>query len=593
MGAKCPRHNWLTVWLCATLLLPLASGSLLAQEGPAAKEGAAKEGAAQEGAAKDDPVLAGLGPGGEPPAAKLRVDPQKKTVRLRLRECIVRALKRNLDIRVDAFNPLINKQDIVTARSVFDPTFFANVSRGYTKSDTTTRQTFLGDVTLGRVVPSFNENSTFSWDFGVRKATITGGTLELSYTHSRSKNQPGAGAPSTAFELTPNDPTHAMQAQVALTQPLLRGAGAAINRTNILIAENNRDASVYSFQQTLINVITNVELRYYDLVLARENLRVARKGLELSEQQRKRTRALIDAGTNAPIEMFQADANVASREESIIVAENAVRDAEDNLKNVIDPLDEELLDTTELVPISVIDPDAEIASLAGALTSALRRRPELLAARANLNTSHLQVTQAKDGLLPQVNLTGSFSVDGNGHTTNETWQEVGEFRFFSWAIGLAVEVPLGNRSARAAYRRAKLVKAQAEVSLKRAERNIVIEVRAAHRAIATARKRIAASNESLRLAQRQLEAEEARFAAGDTTLFQVNQFTEDVISAETRAIQSRIDFLQAASRLRQAGAATLDRLERFGVLVVDKPRVPAGGKGEGALPAGKAMPAGR
>ncbi len=489
----------------------------------------------------------------------LRVDPENTPLELSLRKCIALALAHNLDIQVEAYNPLINKQDIIGTRALFDLSFFSNASWGEA-----TTQTGIIDP-----VSTQTESRTIHTDFGVRKSTIVGTTYQISLFLDKNRSTPASSVP---------NPSWRTGVEFSLTQPLLRGLGPAFNTADILIAQNSRDSSVYLFQQTVIQVVTDVELRYWDLVFAREDLRVKQKSLELSRDLLKITKAKVEAGDLAQIDILQSETNVSLREEAIIVAENAVRDAEDRLKNLIKPLDEKLLWKTELLPtepMGTLESLSKFASAYGlqqAIKTAISRRPELLQQRTSINSTHLAMVKAQNQLWPKLDVTGSLRFNGLGQNFNESSEEVAQWHFFDWSLGLAFEYPLGNRAARSSYRRSRLSHAQAKLSLKRAERNIIISVRQAHRQIASTLKRIRASQKSVSLARRQLDAERKKFDVGLSTLFRVNEFIEDLIQAGTNAIKAKVDYLQALTRMRQAESTTMERLASQKILIWPHPK---------------------
>ncbi|MDQ7087643.1 MAG: TolC family protein [Acidobacteriota bacterium] len=116
------------------------------------------------------------------------------------------------------------------------------------------------------------------------------------------------------------------------TQPLLRNYGLSINRTQIEQAKNTLRITEAQFRDRVMEVIEAVEAAYWDLVGARRQQAVAERSMKLAEDFLRQTKVKVEVGTLPPIEITTAEAEVAGRDEALIVAENEVRDAEDNLR---------------------------------------------------------------------------------------------------------------------------------------------------------------------------------------------------------------------------------------------------------------------
>ncbi len=491
-------------------------------------------------------------------------DPAKSGRRIALRECIELALKANLELKVESFNPPIALEDIRAARSVFDPVFFSNASHSFRRVDTTPTLTetelLLG---AGRPRSAYTETSTLHYDLGVRKRSITGATIELKWSEDRSRDDPQ--------RLDSGDPRYANSASLSITQPLLRGAGPELNSIDILIAESSRDSTVFQLQRTIIDVATRVELRYYDLVLARENLETATTSLNVAVEQYGRNLDQLNAGSIPPFTALESKTLVESRREQLVVTQSAIRDAEDALKNLVAPQDLALLESVELIPTDNVDAkdlEAAVVDFNRSRANALRARPELASLRNQINARHLGVLKARNGLLPQLNATSSVSFDGAGASHHESVNNSGEFRYLSWSVGLALEIPLGNRAARASYDKSRLQYAQAAADCERAEADVVFEVRRAVRAIDTARERYRVALVSMNNTRDLFDSKKTRLDSGDITQFEYNQASEDYTRARNNTARAKIEFAQAFTRLRQAESTTLSYLERQGILVV-------------------------
>ena len=156
----------------------------------------------------------------------------------------------------------------------------------------------------------------------VRKFT-TGADLELDFFNKRTSSNSRAFVPYPAYE---------SEAQVSITQPLLRGAGLAVNIADFRIAKNNKLKSVQDFKTEVIRVLTNVKKSYYDFQYSREQYIVAQKSLSRVEDLHSINKEKYVKGLASDIDIIQSEAEVARIRQALYEAESIMKLAEDNLK---------------------------------------------------------------------------------------------------------------------------------------------------------------------------------------------------------------------------------------------------------------------
>ncbi len=481
-------------------------------------------------------------PGVAAPAAP---DAGGKTVAVSLREAIGLTLANNLDIQVQQVTPRIRATDIGREQAAFDPTLSAQVQASQTRAPTTSRvqgndvRSITGQVALAERLP-------------------TGTQYQLTYNTDRLRTN------STFATLNP-----AYRAQVLLnvTQPLLRNFGIDINQTAITVARGNREIAVVNFRGQVIQTLFATVQGYWNLVQALDALDVARESLRLARRLLEQNRVQVQVGTLAPIEVTQAEAGVASREEGVIVAEKAVRDAEDRLKRalLLDPVN--VFDYT-LVPTDRPEFTPVDVQLGPNLEAARRLRPDLVAARTDLQNREANLRLAHNQLLPELNLVGSVGVNGLDRNVpranNQLVTEADDQ--YQWSAGLVFSYPLGNRAARNQFTGQELALRQAQTALRNLELQVAEEVRAAARAVNTNVKRVEATREATRLAREQLTAEEKRLAVGLSTSFEVLRLQTDLATARNAEIRAITDYRTSLADLDRVVGALLDR---FGVTATE------------------------
>ena len=475
---------------------------------------------------------------------------------LSLRDVVMRTLASNVAIEVEGFNSKVKAENVIDGESEFDATFEINLSE-----EEETRQQ---SNAFSSPVKSRNKNH--NWDLSLTQKLVTGADYELSFTNDRNKtNSVTAGL----------NPSYFSEMVFSLTQPLLKNFGIDLNKRNIYIANNEVNISDYVFEDKVIDIISDVENVYWDLVFTIEDLAVKKKSLERARDLERQVKAQVAVGTMAEIETLQAQSEVASRDESLLVAQDLIQDNEDILKNIlnIDYGSEEGLKAIHPSdrPEIVID---EI-NLNEAIKDTLLNRPDYLGKKKELENKNILVKFRENQLYPTVDLFGTMGLNGlsgDAITVNTgTFQGKSKYggdygtalsdsltgKFYNWEVGINLSYPLGNRSAKAQLAASRLEKAQLILSIKDLEKSIIVEVREAIRQLKTDLKRINATRIARKLAEEKLKAEEKKFEVGLSTSFNVLEFQEDLAEEQSNEIKALIDYKKSKIRLRQVMATTL------------------------------------
>ncbi|MDH3257769.1 MAG: TolC family protein, partial [Nitrospinota bacterium] len=366
-------------------------------------------------------------------------------LRLSLLDVIANTLKNNVSIAVQEFQSKIRKEQIITQESVFDPSLSlegnANQQRNL--------------IASAFAQPPKSNNNTQSLNLSFDQKLKTGTEYELRFENSRNEtNSLFAGL----------NPQYTTRFEINLTQPLLKNFGLDVNKTNIYIATNNLDISDFDFKNKVIEVVTDAENVYWDLVFSREDLKVQQKSVERAKDLERRVKAQVEVGTLAPLETLQAQAEVASREEAVITAQKLIQDNQDNLKNILNISFDSPEGRKEIQPLDSPKFLVETpVSLEKSILTALKKRPDYLAKKKELDNKNIQVKFNENQLYPTLDLVASFGLNGiSGDaqavgfppSTNPFGGNFGRSQerafssdFSTWEGGFLFKYPLGNRDA--------------------------------------------------------------------------------------------------------------------------------------------------
>lgn len=458
-------------------------------------------------------------------------------LKLSLRDSVGLALKYNLDLAIEGFNPQIRETEVISEESVFDPSAFAELSMGKSVSQSLTFNILS--------TPEQRRDEQIAI-VGIRQLLPTGATYELRLGNDRLNINPPVSPFVSSF-----DPANRSTVTLTLTQPLLKDFGPSVNRTRINLARNNMGISQEQLKNRVNEVITSAEQAYWDLVASIQNLEAQRRSLRLAKELMDLNKARVRAGVAAPVEVTEAEAEVAAREHDVIVAEKGVKDAEDRLKLILNAPNGDRAWDLSILPTDKPSFRARQMALDKILEEALQKRPEVQSAKLEIANRDLNLRLTKHQLLPRLNLQGTVGVDLLEHRYDNPG--------YNFTTGVIVEVPFGNRAARADYLKAKLEADQARISLQNIERTITAEVREAVRRVEADAKRVNSSRAARALAEEQLRVEQKRLEAGVTTTFNVLRFQRDLTEAEATEISAIADYNKSLSNIEKVKGTSIER----------------------------------
>ena len=481
------------------------------------------------------------------PAASLQ--PAERPVRrLSADEAVTLALEQNLDLRVERLNPQIQDLSIVEARSVYAPTL---ATRFMSNNQNNPSNSFLSGGGAERTVTGRLLQDSVDV---VQEVPWAGGRYSASWDGSHS---------STTSIFTSFDPILRSNVRLTYTQPLLRNLSIDGPRQQIAITRANREISDIQLRRVVVQTRRNVRNAYWDLVFARSFLEVQRQSLDLSEESLRGNRRRVEVGSMAPIDIVQAESEVARNEEGVIIAEVGVGDAEDRLRALVFDPDAPDFWSIQIQPSDDPFLQAQVIDVDAALRHALDNRTDLHTLDKDIENTETNIRFYRNQRLPNVDLDINYSLTGIGGTfldrddflgpvTSTTQTSFGSVLgnifsndFPTWTVGVTVVYPLGTSSATANLEQSRLLRTQADVNRRRLEVQIATEVRSAGRRVTANLQRVESTRTARQLTERRLEAEQRRFEVGQTQTFFVFQAQRDLAFARISEQRAILDYGRA------------------------------------------------
>jgi outer membrane protein TolC len=548
-------------------------------------------------------------------------------LQITLQDAVELALENSLDIAVARYNPWIADTDILRTKAAgqgrgtpgadfptsqanidpfnqfpsYDPILSATVSLD--SRTTAVNNPFLSGTGLGAIVQGLHSHASI-FDVAYQQSFTPGTTVNIAWNNTRSSSTSAANFfnPSVQSSLT-----------AGFSQQLLNGFGSFVGRRNILIAKNNRKIADLVFVNQAITTVTSAITAYWELVYARENVKVQQQAVGVSEKLYNDNKKQLEIGTMAPLDVTRAESEVASNRQNLIVAQTVQLQDEQVLKNAMtkNPLAPNLINV-EIIPTDLPTPPAatESASFEDAIQEAFVKRPDLQEQVYNLKNAGVEVRATKNALLPTLTLSGQYSssglagnspitgspvvissgipiVDSNGTPITVTGaggvqtpifqstttapivgtaqqgfgtaqNQIFTNQFPDYFASLNLFLPLRNRSAQADNARAVLTQRQLETQLQQLKNAALLDVRNTYIALEQDRARVDAAIKARELQRQTFEAEQKKYALGASTVYNVILTQRDYVTAEGVELRALADLIEAKANFERAVGRTLE-----------------------------------
>jgi len=458
---------------------------------------------------------------------------------LSVEQAVVLALRSNRGLAVEQLQPEIAGNFAEIERSIFDPTIFADFELSRDRQRQVSRAT-------GETFDTEGEDERAR--VGVQQLLPTGTEIELDARMQR-----------VASDRTPTQ--FEPRIGVGINQALLRGAGPAANLVRLEQARMERTASEFELRGFATNLVAEVEVAYWQYVLASREIAIFEQAMEVAEQLMTETQQRIEVGALPQTEAAVVEAEVALRRQDLINARSRMQQARLELVRLITPGKPEdwgrWIDVPD-EPADPIVPDLLDTDVAEHIVLARQYRPELNEARVRLDQNRLEVVHTRNGLLPRLDLFIAFGKTGFADSFGSSISEMNA-PTYDLLAGLRFEYPLGNRDAEARHRQAMLIRNQAYESIGNLEMLTELDVRKAYLELDRARQQIDASRATRQLREQTLEAEVIKLREGISTNFLVAQAQRDLLASQIDEVSAGIQLKIAIIELYRLDGTLLTR----------------------------------
>ena len=462
--------------------------------------------------------------------------PREGPLKLSVEQAIMLSLQNNRDLRVSQINPVIAGTFEQIERGIFDPELFFE----YEYSEERTIETSRSTEEVYRVEGS--DNSAVA---GVRQLLPTGTTIEGTVEQERADSN-----------RTPEE--YHSRIGLSITQSLLRGFGPAVNLASVRQAELETLASMYELRGFTEALLAETETAYWNYVLAKKEIEIFERSLEVAVGQRDEVELRIEVGILPEIEAAAARAEVARREQALIDARSLLEERRLRFLRLINPgnkgqLDYQILATSE----PGIEPQP-IMDLSDRLELAQQMRPDLNEAILRLEQNRLETIMTRNGLLPKLDLFVALGQTGYADNFSESFRALDE-NTYDFTVGVRLSHFIGNRTSGAYNLAALASRRQAEESVLNLKHIIRLDVMLAANEVERARQQILATKTTRILQEETSKAEKERFDVGASTALLVAQAQRDLLASRIAEVEAVVNYRIALIRLYQTEGSLLER----------------------------------
>lgn len=479
-------------------------------------------------------------------------------LRLPLQEIIHRTVMNSLDVKVAGYTPAIDETRVTEAEARFDPTFFDNIQ--YQRTD------------KERGLFASGNNRAITNQVGIKQLLPSGGQVQLQY--STTWNEP---LPRRNANITGSGQFWENELSLQVTQPLLRDFGNDINRARITINRNNQRVSLLDFRKQLEQTISDVESAYWDLYSAEREVKINEQLLSDTIKMAK----VLDARMGQDVtrvQLSQANASIETRRTTLIRAKARVRDISDQIKRFMNDPELPVSSGALILPANLPSETPIRFERKDQIDTAMENRFELGQQQLRIDSADIARKVAKNNLLPQLNLIGSLSNQGLAEDLKGSISDNVDNKNLSASIGLQLEIPIGNREARAIYQRSLLQRLQAIDQYSSLISQISLEVTRAIREVDTTWEEMSGTRQAEFASDDALKAIEQRQEGGEAltpTFVQLKLDTQERLAQSQQArVQAVANYNKAIKDLERAKGTLL----RYDNVVLEEANLPPGVK---------------
>ncbi len=467
---------------------------------------------------------------------------------LSLKDYLALVMANNTDIQIQMLSLEIPKNAIQRAFGAWDPRATASFS---TARATTPPVSALDGTST--------ELKTLSQPLAMSVTQTLPEGINYTVSWGGSKNTSNSS-------LNTYNPALASNFAITFSQPLLQNRGSYVNRLSLMSARSRLKINEFGLKGSVLNLVSTAESAYWDVVSARESLKVAIGARDVSAEFLKLSQKQLELGALSPLDIYNPQQQLATNEVSVAQARFTLTQREDALRKQIsadlDPqvrnLPMVLTDAAEM-PLESINFDREQS-----IAQAMQNRPDLKQAVQSLDVDDLSIQSSRNALLPNLALTGNYTVNGRGGVfvqrsnvfdqsgaasslltsipggIGDALDQMFGFGFSSYQLGLRLTLPIKSRAASADMADAVVRKRQDTLNVRTTQQTIRLDILNAITNVESSKESVKLAKVARDFAQKALDAENKKYELGTELSQNVLLAQNALAQAESTVVTNQI-----------------------------------------------------
>jgi outer membrane protein TolC len=468
---------------------------------------------------------------------------------LTLRECFDLALSRNLDLQIEHLTTDIAGYNLSSAYGVWVPNLSFRAQHDF----------------VDQPADFDPKKAGLDFAFKMQNDTLEPGLtgklpIGLSYgvtAYTREDNaQTIFGPPPNSLARNTNN--YFSEGRIDVQQHLLKNFWIDADREQILLRRKDVKISQQAWRFQIMKTLLAVELSYYDVVAARENIRVQEKALELRQQLVTETQRRVQVGDLPPLDAEQAETQLENTITALTTAREQYFTQQNTLKSLLTDDFKSWADI-EVVPKDPLMAIQEDINRSESFVRAMENRPDLIQARIAVERSDVEVKFRKNQLFPSLDVVGTY---GGLGVADEPGTSIGNALNFGnqeYSYGVVLSFPLSNVSERGAYKASKAARQIAQLQLKKAEQDVLFQIADFVNRSQSRFSQVTSTRKARAYAESALAAEVKKLQNGLSTAFFVLQLQETLTAARMAELQALADYNKIIAQLAFAEGSTLEK----------------------------------
>lgn len=281
---------------------------------------------------------------------------------------------------------------------------------------------------------------------GLRKPTIYGGEAALN-----ARTDYRYVPPPNRLDVNPQ---YQPEIGMEFRQALLQNAGQRVNLAPVVIVAAEAERSAWELHDAMLAMTRSIETTYWALYNAKATARAIQDVLPMLHEVVRLSEAQVRADVAIPADAAQAKSELLDFERQYAEAVLAVRNQEALLLDLLGlPPDPSRRINLESVP----PPKMVHLDWQETLETAMRNRPDIMRKRLAIYVAERATEVAENQMLPKLDAVGGLRVKGLGDDLGAALELLGDVQHVDWLVGLAYRIPVGNHTASAELRSARLL----------------------------------------------------------------------------------------------------------------------------------------